>query len=295
MHGLANGKKETMKAFTFRASAWVSSLWLLGAASLSFAASYEWTFNSGSLDTDLGNGTMSYRDAATPSITTFGMTDGTTIPHIGGQAAHYMSFPQMDPANGYFLTLNDSGPNGGGSYINQYSVVLDIYSPGAAGWQAIFNTAPENHNDADFYINPDGALGIGDLGYSAAGTIAQGTWYRIAFTADLGAGNVSYYVNGSPVHNRTGGSLLDGRFALYSNQDPLPSLLLFNEGDGSDNYTHPLYVNSIYFTDEALGSAEVAALGGPGAFGIVVVPEPGTLALLGIGALAFIACRRRRN
>ena len=283
-----------MKAFA-HSTGWIVSGVLFLTAAVASAASYEWTFNSGSLATDLGNGTMSYRDAGTASITTFGMTDGTSIPHINGQPAHYLSFPQLDPANGYLLDLDDSGPNGGGSYINQYSVVFDLYSPGAPNWQALFNAEPMNGNDADFYIDPDGAVGIGDLGYSATGTIAQDTWYRIAFTADLGAGNVSYYVNGNPVHNRTGGSLLDGRFSLYSNADTLPSLLLFNEGDGSGNYTHPLYVNSIYFTDQTLGPAEVSALGGPNAVGIVVVPEPGSLAFMIVGALAFWAWRHRRN
>src|SRR6185503_5063508 len=46
---------------------------------------YEWTFEGANLDADLGNGVMSYADAATPGLTTFGTTDGSSVPHIGGQ------------------------------------------------------------------------------------------------------------------------------------------------------------------------------------------------------------------
>jgi hypothetical protein len=265
---------------------------MLAAAAVAHGASYEWTFNNGTLSADLGNGEMTYRDAATQGLTTFGTTDGSTVPHIGGQPAQYIGFPQFSPVNGYFLRFNDTGPNGGGSYVNQYSLVLDLYSPGAADWQALFNTDPENNNDADFYIAPDGRLGIGDLGYAPAGTIAQDTWYRIGFTADLASGDVSYYVDGSPVYNRTGGSLVDGRYSLYSNQDALASFLMFNEGDGSGNYTHPLFVNSIYFTDQTLTPAEMLALGGPNAAGIVV-PEPGSFALLGLGMILVLGRRWR--
>jgi hypothetical protein len=62
--------------------------------------------------------------------------------------------------------------------------------------------------------------------------------------------------------------LLDGRFSLYSNADPGPDLLLFNEGDGGGVYTHALLVSSIAFTDRALSATEMSALGGPRADGI---------------------------
>lgn len=280
-----------MKNISFRQFLFVPALFLAVAAS---AAQYEWTFNDATLATIFGNGSMTYRDAATPGLTTFGTTDGTTVPHIGGQPAQYMRVPALAPANGYLLTLDDTAPNGGGSYVNQYSIVLDLYSPGAPNWQALFNTEPANSNDADFYVGADGSLGIGALGYSPAGTIAQDTWYRIGFTADLGAGTVSYYVNGTPAYTRTGGSLIDGRFALYSNADAGADVLLFNEGDASGNYTHELIVNSVYFTDRTLTAADMLALGGPNAIGIAPVPEPGTVALVGLGCLLLAAMRRRR-
>jgi len=211
-----------------------------------------------------------------------------------------MSFPQWptsaanDPTLGYLLNFAASGPNGGGSYINQYTFILDVLIPGPLDWTPFFNTDPGNGsgNDADWYLASDGSLGIGALGYTATGLIQPSTWYRIGFTADLGAGDVRYYVNGTRVFTRTGGSLLDGRFSLYSNADSGPDLLLANENDTSGNYTHAQIYSAVAFVDQTLSDAQFAALGGPNATGIYVVPEPGTLALLGLGGLVFLLRRR---
>lgn len=223
---------------------------------------YEWNFALGDLAPALGNGVLTFADAATAGLARFGTTDGAAVPHMNGQPAKYMFVPQMpDPANGYHVTLTDSVANSGGIYINQFTIIQDLLVPAPLGSAALFNTNPQNANDADFYINASGALGIGAIGYSANGVIVANTWQRIVFAADLGAGVVSYYVNGTRVFRRTGSSLLDGRFSLYSGLDPGPDLLLFNEGDASGNFTHALYLGAWAFLDRTMGDAEIAALG----------------------------------
>ena len=261
------------------------------------AANYEWTFNGGNLSTGLGNGTMAYADAQTAGLTTFGTTGGG-VPHIGGQAASFIHVPVMPSlGNGYHLTFNDTGPNGGGGYVNQYTVIMDFLSPGAPNWTALFNTNPNNPsgNDADFYVASDRSVGIGGV-YSAAGVIASDTWYRLAFVMNATAGTMTYYVNGAQVASGSqGGSGLDGRWALFSNLDAGPDLLLFNEGDTSGNYTHELYVNSIAFVDRAMTGGELAGLGGPSAAGILV-PEPTSISMVLLGLLAgrIVRSRSRR-
>jgi hypothetical protein len=256
------------------------------------ATIYEWTFDAADLSTATGNGTMTTAGAGTPGSLAYATTNGGSVPHIAGVTASYLSVPALPAgANGLLLSFDGSGPNGGGAYINQYTLLMDVYSPGATGWQALMNTDTTNGNDADWYISSTGQLGIGALGYSAASTFAQDAWHRIAISADLTAGTVSYFIDGNLAFTRTGASLADGRFAIFSNADAGADLLLFNEGDTSGTYTHPLLVNSVAFTDEALSPAAIQLLGGPSAAGIFV-PEPSSALLAGIATLALL--RRRR-
>lgn len=261
------------------------------------AASYEWTFNTGDLASSLGNGAMAYADVATPGLTSFGATDGSTVPHIGGIPANYLHVSILPAlANGYLLTFNDTAPNGGGSYVNQYTVVMDILRPTPLGsYAAIFQTNPGNSsgNDADFYLHSNGGIGIGT--YSSAGTIAPNVWNRVAFVLNVQSGvttNISFFVNGTQVHGRAADAL-DGRWSLYSNLDAGADLFLFNEGDTSGNYTGEWYVNSIAFVDRNLSAAELLGLGGAKAEGILV-PEPATLSLVALGLLAVASLRARR-
>lgn len=279
----------TAKSAFTRTSALVAAM--ACTASLT-AADYEWTFSLGNLSPALGDGTMDYADAATPGLTTFGTTDGTTVPHINGQVGSFMRVPAFTSgANGYNLTFTSTGPNGGGGYVNNYTLVFDVLSPASINWTPFFNTDPNNSNDADFYAAADGSIGIGALGYSSAGLFAPNTWYRIGVS--IGTGGVAYYVNGTSVFTGAAPSL-DGRFALYSNLDAGPDMRLFNEGDGSGVYTHELLVSDVFFTDRTMSSAEIGALGGPNALG-VVVPEPGTIALLALGGLSIGFWRRARS
>jgi hypothetical protein len=233
------------------------------------SAIYEWTFDSADLSATLGNGVMSYADGATPGLTVFGTTGGA-VPHIGGQPGTYLHVPAFTGLNnGYHLTFNDSGPNGNGAYINRFTFIADVLIPGSLNWVPLFNTNPQNANDADFYIRADGSVGT-TPGYSAAGLVAPNTWQRLAFVADLPANSMAFYVNGTLARAVTSSGLLDGRWSLYSKNDPGPDLLLFNEGDASGVYTHELYTASIAFTDRVMSAAELSALGGPNAEGIFV-------------------------
>jgi hypothetical protein len=272
--GLLRSGSTHKYTLTFNTTGVVSSITNESTFTVQNYTSYEWRFTSGDLGTSLGDAVMSYTDGATPGLTSFGTTDGSTVPHVGGAPAKYMHVPAFsDDLNGYHITLNATGPNAGtNAYVNRYSAIFDVLIPSpiaSSDWLPFFNTDPFNLNDADFYFAGDGSIGIGGGGYSAANTILANTWYRIVFVADLEGNALTYYVNGTNVKSRSGGGV-GGRWAMYSNQDPGPDLLLFNEGDTSGVYTHELYLSSFAFTDRVLSASEAAALGGPSANGILV-------------------------
>jgi hypothetical protein len=239
----------------------------IGAVELGPPVLYEWTFEHGNLSAALGPGTMSYADAATPGLTSFGTTDGTTVPHIGGLPTRYMHVPAFTGlTNGYMLRLKGSEPNGGGTRLNEYTFLADLLLPTSLNWMPFFNTDISNGNDADFYVGPNGAIGIFGA-YSAPGTIGSNTWYRVAFVARLGvAQTFTIYVNGSQVAQYPMPGL-DDRWSMLQN-NPSGDLLLFNEGDLTGDYTHEIYVAHVGFVSRALSAAEIAALGAPASEGI---------------------------
>jgi hypothetical protein len=267
---------------------------------------FTWDFNGGNLDPAQqigGTVSLSFYDAATQGVAQFGNT-GTTpgVPDLPDGPANYYFQPTLPGAGNGGLALDFlSGvtANGPGSpgFVNNYSLMFDICLP-SVNWTALFNTNDVHGNDADWYIAPDGSLGIGQLGYSPANTIVANTWYRLAFVHNASANTAQYFVNGVEVFSSAADSL-DGRFSVFGSAHAGADLLLFGEGDGSGNYTNDLYLSSLLFADYALSAATIEALGGPTASGIrlnaTAVPEPGTLTLAGVYGLTVLALARRRR
>jgi hypothetical protein len=263
------------------------------ACGTALGAQFEWDFND-TLAPSLQSGgvaTMNYFNEVTTAATTFGTTGGA-IPNPAGGPSGYVYFPGNSIGNGlggYTISYTGVPANGGGSYVNNYTMIWDLYIP-SLGWTALMNTAPDHANDADFYVGSDGSVGIADLGYSSPSLVAAGQWYRVAFVQDQTHNLSLYYLNGTQVFSGAAGSL-DGRFSLYTGADTPPQLVILGEGDTSGNYANDVYLSAYYFSDTALTDATITGLGGATAGGIVV-PEPTTLSLL---ALVGLVCWRRRR
>jgi hypothetical protein len=261
------------------------------------AGEFEWSF-SGNLSPSLqlgGTASMNYFNAASSANTTFGVTGGS-IPNPMGGVASYAYFAGNSIAGGlggFTIGYTGVSANGGGSYVNSYTMIWDVYIP-AMGWTALMNTSPTHGNDADFYVASDGSVGIGALGYSAASAVSAGQWTRIAFVKDQTANQSLFFVNGTQVFSGGAGSL-DGRLSLYTGNDAPPQLVILGEGDGSGNYANDLYLSAFYFSDSALSGSTIAGLGGVQAGGIMVVPEPSSFALAGLALCGFLLHRPRNR
>ncbi|HRT56842.1 MAG TPA: metallophosphoesterase [Candidatus Paceibacterota bacterium] len=184
---------------------------------------------------------------------------------IGGQTAQVAAFTRGT----FFRMVHGLGANGGGNYLNQYTLLMDVMFPSRpTGWAALWQTNPGNANDGDWFINPGGGLGISGV---YGGNVPDGAWNRLALVVDSVAGSFTSYLNGVPVQQITGVTL-DGRWSLDT------SALLFAD-ENQENAAG--YINSVQLRAAALAADEIAALGGPQAAGIPLPAAPSDLRVTG--------------
>ncbi len=194
-------------------------------------------------------------------------TNNTAFPvrSINGVGVPVMAFGSNAPSRG-FTVWHGAMPNGGGQFVNQYTLIMDVMFPAASSgqWRALFQSDPFNHpgNDAEFYVGSASASpspnGLGAEG-QYDGSLAPDTWYRVAYAVDLTAGagqQLGKYVNGVLVGSQSLSGGVDGRYAL----GPAAQLLTSGLGGGS---TQPGYVSSVQFVNGCLPAGAIAALGGP--------------------------------
>ncbi len=227
-----------------------------------------WEFD-GDLHAAQGTDLKFVGDATATS--SFGTTTSFGIPNIGGSAAYVMHFPAYPSTDGIQMFPGIEA-NGGGSYVNIYSLIMDVLYPEISNntWRALFQTAASNNNDADFYVGDGGVTpspnGIGISG-SYHGTIAPNTWYRIGFAVDIPKLKMDKYIDGVYVGTTTLNEGVDYRWSLYTKTDNVPSWLFSDEsGDTAEGY-----VNSVVITDCALLADDFANLGAADADGIGII------------------------
>lgn len=204
---------------------------------------------------------------------------------VGSVTKQVANFDDVAGEEKFFRARHGVGVNGGGSYVNQYSILFDLKITSIADWVSLYNTNHDNLNDGDAFIRAsDGGLGIsGQYG----GVFVRNQWNRLVMTVDQASNQMDFYLNGVWVHQVALSGGLDGRWALYAHDDAFASwtdILGDNDGDSGVGQ-----ISQLAFYGSVLSANEVAALGPVGS----PVPEPATLAVLGAGALALI--RRRRK
>jgi len=160
-----------------------------------------------------------------------------------------------------FLTANhDIAPNGGGAFVNEYSVVVDLFTPVASRgiWRAIFQTTGSpSGNDADYWIRPDNNhLGVGAIGYSDS-PIDAAAWTRLIVTVDLRT-EITSYLDGALHFTHTASDGVDGRHSLVSSVD---QNIIHFFADDTAGENPPMNIGMIAIFDGVLNSSEVAFLG----------------------------------
>lgn len=246
----------------------------------------QWDFNNSDLRAAVGQ-PLAYLDGpggATQSSTSIGLSTALGAPDIAGQPAGVLKFGAHTSPEGFRMSFA-ADPNGGGSFLNQWTFIADVLYPSDSASKARAILEGDGR-----LISPDPEIAIsaeGGLGANGAfdGAIAANTWYRIGVVVDTTANQVRKYINGQLVGVQPATSSttppLDGRWAL----DPNIGAELFNSADGK---TAGGFVNSIQLRSEALTGPQLLAIGSPTADGIPqVIPTIPSFAESFIPAGAF--------
>ncbi|MBK8946090.1 MAG: T9SS type A sorting domain-containing protein [Ignavibacteriae bacterium] len=203
---------------------------------------------------------------APAGLWTFDDSENLLLPFYGNElelVGEHAATPGPESGDGavtigvgsHYSTKHDIASNGGGERVNEYSIAIDFKVDNLGSWYCFMQTDITNTSDGELFINPDGKIGVGDLGYTQ-NSIVAGDWYRLVMTVDLDSA-VKVFLDGDSVLYG-GPQEIDNRFSL--NPRNLDNrLLLFADNDGEDNIISTAKV-TIY--NRALNQEEISGLGG---------------------------------
>lgn len=191
----------------------------------------------------------------------------------GPVAGNVTSVPALSAAQG--MIMQPLSPVPAGTVVTSYTLAYDILVPSTGGnWFSFFQTDVTNGSDAELFLNKRGTTGGIGINSDYEGSFAYNAWNRVVFTiTDRGNNDVliDKYINGVKV----GDTVMTGSNAARYAVDLSKGALLFADNDGE---TSQAYVSSFLFTDKVLTSAEIAALGGVKAGGILAEqPTPNSV------------------
>jgi len=165
----------------------------------------------------------------------------------------------------FFKMTHGLGANGGGNRLNQYTLIFDVMFPSRpGGWAVLYQSNTNNTDDGEWFVNPSQGIGISGV---YGGTVADGTWNRLAVVVDGVVGTLTSFINGAQAQ-QVGGPTVDGRWSLG------PTVLLFAD-ENQENAAG--LVNSVQLRSEIMSAAEIAALGAATAAGIPLPTPPSSI------------------
>ncbi len=153
-------------------------------------------------------------------------------------------------AGSYYTCTHGIPANGGGSLVNEYSIMFDVMIEDPTEYHCFFQTNQSNSNDGDMFFNTNSQIGISATGYSGFSARAK-QWYRVVITVDNGS-SLRYYVDGKLVLDGTS-QTVDGTYSLD------PTLLFFADDNGEDNLIN---VAQVAIFNTSLTASLVSGLGG---------------------------------
>jgi 3',5'-cyclic AMP phosphodiesterase CpdA/Ca2+-binding RTX toxin-like protein len=191
------------------------------------------------------------------TMTNFANASGSGEFLPDGTDSGVLVFPASNSQGGFLIDPAIDGP------VPSYTIVFDIDVAAAdmGGFMALLQTDTTNGSDAEFFIKKDGSsFGVG-ISSNYDGAASLGDWHRVAVTISAngnGTSLMSKYIDGQLVDTQ---SVDSARFTVSDK-----GFLILADEDGE---TGAGLLNSFLFVDKAMTSAEVGALGGVQAGGIL--------------------------
>ena len=160
----------------------------------------------------------------------------------------------------HFYLNHGFAANGGGSLVNQFTIMLDIFIPNNGGDRAIFNTKyyPASKiafMDAGCYYRNDGRWGINGS-ESAGNMVLKDQWYRIVMCVDFGV-SIKYWIDGTPYLPNNGAN---GSIDWDQRAWPLDGIVLFTDAANRNN-VNEVTVAALAIWDRYLLDSEVSTIG----------------------------------
>jgi hypothetical protein len=179
-----------------------------------------------------------------------GTVDAAEGPSVTNGAAHTAS-----GANNYLKALHGIAANGGGTKVNEYTVLID-FKKGYNGWHSFMNPDLTNTTTATLLLNGTNNFVSGDVLRTPNNSCVSNTWYRLVLTVKLGE-VYDLYLNGNKIATGTvtgaTGAVVDSKYALD------PAGVLF----GTDPSVFPeLWFAQISMWNYSLSAQQILALGG---------------------------------